>query len=112
MNIEKLIHRRAERHVSDLLECEAEEKLKMKAVKVEMNIIEISVYDGNPATSGPCAWPDTFSGELTDGKISASAERKILTQARKCGEYSKGDRLWLIARDEDGINVAETTIRL
>ena len=74
--------------------------------------IQITVYDGNPATSGPCAWPDTFSGKLTDGKISSSAERKILARARQCGEYSKGDRLWLIARDGEGINIAETTIRL
>ena len=79
---------------------------------MKMNTIEITVYDGNPAESGPTDWPDTFSGKLTDGEISASAERKILAQARKCGQYSQGDRLWLIARDEDGIEVAETTIRL
>ena len=76
------------------------------------NTIEITVYDGNPATSGPCEWPDTFGGKLIDGKISTSAERKILAQARKSGLYSRGDRLWLTARDQDGIEVAETIARL
>jgi hypothetical protein len=73
--------------------------------------IEITVYDANPNMTGDCAWRDTFSGMLNrDYKISAAAKRRIAAAARKCGEYCKGDRLWLIARDEDGGIDDETTI--
>ena len=86
---------------------ESSEKHKNNTMK-----IEITIYDCNPAQSGPCAWPDTFSGRLIGGAISAAAERKIRSAAKACGGYKTGDRLWLIARDEEGFNLVESTIRV
>ncbi len=71
---------------------------------------EITVYDGNPALSGPCSWPDTFSGVADSSGISKSARTRILRVARKCGEYSSGNRLWLIARDQSGTEICSDTV--
>ena len=81
--------------------------------RMENKTIEVTVYDANPSQSGPSAWPETYTAKIVDGRISAGCRARIARDARKCGgEYNKGDRLWLIARDANGINVAEDTIRL
>lgn len=74
-------------------------------------IATITVYDGNPSR-GPGAWPDTYRGKLIGGEVSARAKRRILRDARKCREYQRGDKLWLIARDSDGINLCDERITI
>lgn len=69
----------------------------------------ITVYDECPATSGPCAWPQTFNCRAG---ITAHAKRRIRKQAKACGEYTRGDSLWLICRDDDGITVSSAVIEV
>ena len=73
---------------------------------------QISVYDANPSQHCCSRWPNELIGVVKEGRISESAKRRIASKARRCGEYEAGDRLWMIARDQDGIIAAESVIRL
>jgi hypothetical protein len=69
---------------------------------------DVTIYDGNPANSGDCAWPDELSIEAADAD---DALRKALSRAvqsvRGLSDYPAGTRVWATVRDSDGDHVAQ-----
>ena len=76
--------------------------------RIRMNTYTYTIYDGDPTESGPCEWPSHTNIELR-ATCPRNALRRAFTTARRigraCGEYSRGDRLWITVWDEAGIIV-------
>jgi len=67
-----------------------------------------TIFDGDPAASGPCAWPD-WDQRLTVADSADEAASMALDlaceEARLGGQYARGDRLWVLVWDEDDISL-------
>lgn len=74
-----------------------------------------TIFDSNPTTSGPSAWP-THNGVGIRARALDSAEDRIIRlarrEARECGAYRQGDRLWYIIWDDGGVIAREGSISL
>ena len=60
-----------------------------------------TIFDGNPATSGPCAWPDHEDVEIDAASVDKAEEAIREIMERNGGEYDDGDKLWAIIWDDD-----------
>lgn len=74
-----------------------------------MNTYTYTIFDGNPAVSGPCAWPshDAIEVRATNpGNVLQRALRVARVEGGTSRAYHRGDRLWVEVWDEDGTIVA------
>ena len=70
-----------------------------------MNTYTYTIFDGNPSSNGPCEWPSH-----TDIEIEAETHEEALDEAlaeadiqgSTCGQYSTGDKLWILVWDSEG----------
>lgn len=73
-----------------------------------MLVLTYTIFDGNPAQSGPCNWPSHTDIPIRAATLEnavARIEKQAVRTAQESGEYEDGDRLWFIVWDKDGIAV-------
>lgn len=64
-----------------------------------------TIFDADPAQSGPCWWPGAVGVRIEASTADDAAELALelaLEQARACPDYTTGDRLWCVIWDEAG----------
>lgn len=74
-----------------------------------------TIFDGDPMTSGDCAWPDHQDVEVEAADADAALAQALETaesEGLACGEYASGDRLWVLVWDDDGMIVADGSVTL
>jgi len=69
---------------------------------IESNVVTVTVYDGDPCVSGPCAW----DGEYADRVVADVGEaREVLEDAASVAlgldDYASGDSLWALVWQGD-----------
>lgn len=66
-----------------------------------------TIFDGDPAVSGPCQWPSHEDVEVT-----ADDAEGVLAEARDEAEIhgEPGDTLWILVRDQDGVIAVSASI--
>ena len=80
-----------------------------------MNTYTYTIFDANPATSGPCSWPHEESVEARAKSAHTLEKRimpRIMREARQCGEYDKGHRIWIIIWNDCGISELQQAYRV
>lgn len=74
----------------------------------------MTVFDSDPACSGPCSWDGPWKDREVRGRGPDSIMRrlwpKIRAQARRCGEYERGTTLWAIVWGDGQAHQYSTTI--
>lgn len=73
-----------------------------------------TIFDGDPSSSGPCAWPSHSDVEI-EGEAEAALEAVLSVaeiEGSTCGEYAHGDRLWVLLWDADGEIVGDGSVVL
>lgn len=68
--------------------------------------MQYTIYDGDPDRCGPCAWPSHEDIDLDARDVLAALaeiEGIARQEARDCGQYEAGDRLWLQVWNDDGV---------
>ena len=74
-----------------------------------------TIFDGDPSSSGPCAWPGHSEVELvaTSSAVALEAALSVADiEGSTCGEYAHGDRLWVLVWDADDELVADGVVTL
>lgn len=80
-----------------------------------MSALTYTVYDGDPASSGPCAWPSHDGVEVEAGSVDAllaMVTPSVIAMAVRCGQYDAGDSLWIVVWDEDGIVLSTSRVEV
>ena len=77
-------------------------------------MLTYTIYDADPAVSGPCAWPDFEDIEIDANPCDALAKALRVAEhvGMRCGEYNAGDRLFVLVWNEAGTIVASGSIIL
>lgn len=72
------------------------------------SVFTYTIFDGNPAISGPCSWP-THERKTIVAESQQAALAAVLAIAKSegeaCGAYEPGFRVYVLVWDESGVNL-------